>query len=102
MMRSKDGSPNGCPGTYMLENRLASANPADAAGGCAFDYQHDSDFQNWLLAAQNHCSELYGALPAMSEAERQSFMQLTYNTYYGETPREFSPIKWEFSTPIIN
>ena len=58
------------------------------AGGCVLSYEHDSSFQQWLAAAETRCNERYGALPTMSEDERQTFMKLAYNTYYGETARE--------------
>lgn len=57
-------------------------------GGCTLGYEHDSRFQDWLLAAQSRCFERYGALPSMSEDERRDFMELAYNTYYGYSARE--------------
>jgi hypothetical protein len=55
------------------------------AGGCASGYDSNPGFKSWLNAAQSQCYQRYGALPAMSADARNSFMKLSYDTYYGRT-----------------
>jgi hypothetical protein len=53
------------------------------AGGCSMGYKEDPGFNNWLKETQSRCDELYGPLPTMSAAERDEFLQLGFDTYYG-------------------
>ncbi|MDS4030510.1 MAG: hypothetical protein RKO66_10605 [Candidatus Contendobacter sp.] len=57
-------------------------------GACALNYATDQRFQNWLSAAKARCEPSYGALPLNTLEQRAQFESMSYQTYYGELPRE--------------
>ena len=56
--------------------------------GCALNYATDRPFQNWLSEAEARCEPNYGALPLNTPERRAQFESMSYQTYYGELPRE--------------
>jgi len=59
-----------------------------AVGACALNYATDRPFQDWLSSAETRCGSNYGALPLNTPEQRAQFESLSYQTYYGELPRE--------------
>ena len=59
-----------------------------ALGACALNYATDRPFQSWLSSAESRCGPSYGALPLNTPEQRAQFESLSYQTYYGELPRE--------------
>lgn len=55
---------------------------------CALNYATDRPFQEWLSATEARCGSNYGALPLNTLERRAQFESLSYQTYYGEMPRE--------------
>lgn len=68
--------------------RVAVLISALTAGACALNYATDQPFQNWLSAAKARCEPSYGALPLNTPEQRARFESMSYQTYYGELPRE--------------
>ncbi|MBK8535444.1 MAG: hypothetical protein IPL59_10120 [Candidatus Competibacteraceae bacterium] len=58
-----------------------------ASGACTPNYATDRQFLEWLSWAENRCESRYGALPDGVE-QRTRFESLSYQTYYGNVPRE--------------
>ncbi|MFZ1642825.1 MAG: hypothetical protein WAV07_15605 [Candidatus Contendobacter sp.] len=59
-----------------------------AVGACALNYATDRQFQSWLSWAKARCEPSYGALPLNTLEQRAQFESMSYQTYYGELPRE--------------
>lgn len=59
-----------------------------AVGACALNYATDRPFQDWLSSAEARCRASYGALPLNTPEQHAQFESLSYQTYYGELPRE--------------
>jgi hypothetical protein len=59
-----------------------------SVGACALNYATDRPFQDWLSSAEARCGSNYGALPLNTPEQRAQFESLSYQTYYGELPRE--------------
>ena len=57
-------------------------------GACALNYATDRPFQEWLSATEARCGSSYGALPLNTPEQRARFESMSYQTYYGELPRE--------------
>lgn len=55
---------------------------------CTLNYAADRPFQNWLSWAEARCGPSYGALPLNTPEQRAQFESMSYQTYYGELPRE--------------
>lgn len=74
----------------MMKHRLTGllVAPALAVGGCALSYATDRPFQEWLSATEARCGSSYGALPLNTPEQRARFESMSYQTYYGELPRE--------------
>jgi len=68
--------------------RIAVLMSALAVGACALNYATDRQFQSWLSWAEGRCGPSYGALPLKMPEQRAQFESLSYQTYYGELPRE--------------
>jgi hypothetical protein len=74
--------------TMTMRWRIAVLMSALAVGACALNYATDRPFQSWLSSAESRCGPSYGALPLNTPEQRAQFESLSYQTYYGELPRE--------------
>lgn len=73
----------------MLKRRLAWMGVMLLAGsGCALTYHADPQFQNWLSQAEDRCIPRYGALPIQTDEQRNQFLNLSYQVYYDNLPKE--------------
>lgn len=62
--------------------------PARVLGACALNYATDRPFQSGLSQEETRCGHSYGALPLNTPEQRAQFERISYQTYYGELPRE--------------